>query len=280
MPSLPQPATDAVPQASTPAHTKRRSVWIVFAVSLLGLFCVVASKAAFSTRLIPAVLVTLGFAVIAKLSGGVTYSGAAAGFLVTSLLFLSGGPAAFAAVFLVFVLTLAATRFGRTCKRSLAIAEVSGGRDGAQVLANVGVSAIFAALSAIVPYSVPLMIGSLAALAEAACDTVSSETGKALAREARLVTSGKLVAAGTNGAVSVPGTVLGVLAAALIAIEAVIVGFLDLHCAVIVTLAGTLGMLLDSLLGATLERRGRMTNNGVNLVSTLAAALLATILTW
>src|SRR5262249_55758164 len=175
---------------------------------------------------------------------------------------------------------LAATRFGRTRKRSLAIAERSGGRDGAQVLANVGVSATFAALSSLTPYRVPLIVGSLAALAEAACDTVSSETGKTLAREARLVTSGKLVAAGTNGAVSVSGTVLGALAAALIAIEPAIAGLLDLHSAVIVTLAGALGMLLDSLLGATFERRGGMTNNAVNLVSTLGAALLATILTW
>jgi len=71
-----------------------------------------------------------------------------------------------------------------------------------------------------------------------------------------------------------------VLAAAFIAIEAAIAGLLDLHSAVIVTLAGTLAMLLDSLLGATLERQGRITNNGVNLVSTLVAALLATILTW
>ena len=271
---------DAVTQGSTPVHTNRRSVWIVFAVFLLGLLCVVASKAPFGTRLVPAVLITLGFALIAKLSGGVTYSGAAAGFLVTSLLFLSGGPTIFVAILLVFVLTLGATRFGRTRKRSLAIAERGGGRDGAQVLANVGISATFAALSSITPYSVPLMAGSLAALAEAACDTVSSESGKAMAREARLVTSGKLVAAGTNGAVSVSGTVLGVLAAAAIAIEAAIAGLLDLHRGAIVTLSGALGMLLDSLLGATLERQGRMTNNGVNLVSTLTAALLATILTW
>ena len=271
---------DAVPQASTPVHTNRRSVWILFALFLLGLFCALAIKTSLRTRLVPAVLVTLGFALFARLSGGVTYSGAAAGFLVTCLLFLSSGPAIFIAVLLVFVLTLAATRFGRTRKRSLDIAERPGGRDGAQVLANVGISATFAALSSLTPYPVPLIAGSLSALAEAACDTVSSETGKALAREARLVISGKLVPAGTDGAVSMPGTMLGVLAAAFIAIEAAIAGLLDLHSAVIVTLAGTLAMLLDSLLGATLERQGRITNNGVNLVSTLVAALLATILTW
>ena len=280
MPSLPETAIDSVPQASGPGSTNQRSAWILFAVCLFGLFCVVAIETPFRTRLVPAILVTLGFALFARLSSGVTYSGAAAGFLATSLLFLSGGPASFAAVLLVFVLTLSATRFGRARKRSLAIAERSGGRDGAQVLANVGVSATLAALSAITPFRLPLIVGSLAALAEAACDTVSSETGKALASKARLVTSGRLVNAGTNGAISVPGTVLGVTAAALIAIQAVFTGLLSTHLGAIVILAATFGMLLDSLLGATLERKARITNNAVNLVSTLAAALLATILTW
>jgi len=280
MPSLPEPAIDSVPQASAPAHPNQRSAWVLFAVPLIGLFCVVATKTPFRTRLVPAVLATLAFALFARLSRGVTYSGAAAGTLVTSVLFLSGGPPIFAAVLLVFVLTLAATMFGRARKRSLAIAERAGGRDGAQVLANVGVSATFAALSAITPYRLPLIVGSLAALAEVACDTVSSETGKALASKARLVTSGRIVTAGTDGAVSVPGTVLGVTAAALIAIEAAFTGLLNTHLGAIVILSATLGMLLDSLLGATLESKARITNNAVNLASTLAAALLATILTW
>lgn len=271
---------EAIPQAATPVRTMAARAWTLFATLLLGLLIVAGINAPPRARLASALVVTLSFAVFAKLSGGVTYSGAAAGFLVTSLLFLSCGSVMFIAVLLVFVLTLAATRFGRIRKRSLAIAERSGGRDGAQVLANVGVSATFAALSAITPYRLPLIVGTLAALAEAACDTVSSETGKALAHDARLLTSGRIVPAGTDGAVSVPGTVLGVAAAALVSLQAAVAGLLDLRGSVVVTIAATFGMLLDSLLGATLERQGRITNNAVNLVSTVAAALLATIVTW
>ena len=277
---MPLLSTDAVPNAVAPVRTSRVGAWILFALILIGLFGGVLIKTPLHTRLLSVLLVTVAFALFARILGGVTYAGAAAGFLVTSLLFLSGGPAMFIAVLLVFVLTLTATKFGRARKQSLTIAERSGGRDGGQVLANVGISATFAALSAITPYRLPLLAGALAALAEAACDTVSSETGKALALEARLVTSGKIVPAGTNGAVSLPGTMLGAIAAALVALEAVVLGLLDPRRATIVAVAGVLGMVIDSLLGATLERRGWLTNNTVNLVSTFAAALLATIAAW
>jgi uncharacterized protein (TIGR00297 family) len=280
VPSLPLLSTDAVPSAVAPVRTSRVGAWILFALILIGLFGGLLIKTPLRTRLLSVLLVTVAFALFARILGGVTYAGAAAGFLVTSLLFLSGGPPMFIAVLLVFVLTLTATKFGRARKQSLTIAERSGGRDGGQVLANIGISATFAALSAITPYHLPLLAGALAALAEAACDTVSSETGKALALEARLVTSGKIVPAGTNGAISLPGTMLGAIAAALVALEAVFSGLLDPRRATIVAVAGVLGMLVDSLLGATLERRGWLTNNTVNLVSTFAAALLATIAAW
>jgi uncharacterized protein (TIGR00297 family) len=273
------PSTDAVPGVAQAARKRTATAWIVFALVLLGLLGVIALRLPF-IRLAAAILVTLAFAVLARSLGGVTATGAAAGFLVTALLLLSSGWAMFFAVLLVFALTLAATRFGRRRKQRLTIAEPAGGRDGTQVLANVGIAAMAAALSALTPYHLPLLAGSFAALAEAACDTVSSEAGKALAFQARLITSGRAVPAGTDGAVSAPGTLLGAMAATLVAVEGGVTGLLDPGRAAIVAAAGILGMLLDSLLGATLERRGWLSNNTVNLTSTFAAALLATIVAW
>jgi uncharacterized protein (TIGR00297 family) len=126
----------------------------------------------------------------------------------------------------------------------------------------------------------PFLVAALAVLAEAACDTVASESGKALAREARLITSGKIVAAGTNGAVSFAGTLLGALAAGLVALEAIVTGLLKARFGVVIVIAGIVGMLLDSLLGATLERRGWLTNNLVNLISTGASATMAAVVAW
>jgi uncharacterized membrane protein len=39
--------------------------------------------------------------------------------------------------------------------------------------------------------------------------------------------------------------------------------------------AGFIGMLLDSLLGALLERRGALNNDAVNFLGTFSAALIA-----
>ena len=231
-------------------------------------------------RVIPAILITLCFALTAWIIRGVTIAGAVAGFLVTSTLFLARGPAMFAAVLTVFALTYAATKMGRRRKQSLQIAERSAGRDAAQILANVGVAAFMGALSQLTPWKGLFLAGSIAALAEAACDTVSSEAGKALASTARLVTSWERVPAGSDGAISLPGTLLGAIAALVVALEATATRILNAKFAVIAVLAAIAGMLVDSVLGATLERRGWLTNNAVNLLSTAASALLAILATW
>ena len=230
--------------------------------------------------MIPAIVITFCFALTAWTIRGVTIAGAVAGFLVTSTLSLARGPAMFAAVLTVFVLTYAATKMGRSRKQSLQIAERSAGRDAAQILANVGVAALMGALSQLTHWKGLFLAGSIAALAEAACDTVSSEAGKALATTARLVTSWERVPAGSDGAISLPGTLLGAIAALVVALEVTATRILNAKFAVIAVLAAIVGTLTDSLLGATLEHRGWLTNNAVNLVSTAASALLAILATW
>ena len=254
--------------------------WLAFGLSLAGLLVALLAHPVLRGRFLPALLVTLCFATGAWMLRGVTLSGALAGFLATLLIFVAAGPTLFGAVLLVFVLTYGATRFGRNRKQSLKIAERPSGRDAAQILANIGFAALFAALAQITSLRLPLLVGSIAALAEAACDTVSSETGKVLAKNPRLITSLRPVAAGTDGAISTLGTLLGIAAAALVGLEASWTSILTARFAAIASIAGILGMLFDSLLGATLERFGRLTNNGVNLVSTAFASLLAAFAAW
>jgi uncharacterized protein (TIGR00297 family) len=118
-----------------------------------------------------------------------------------------------------------------------------------------------------------------AALAEVAADTVSSEIGQAVGGGPRLVISWKVVAPGTNGAVTTAGTAAGIIAAAVVAMVCWFAGLFEIRAAVVCAGAGVAGMLADSILGATLEARGKLNNNGVNFVSTLIAAALA-LLVW
>ena len=61
----------------------------------------------------------------------------------------------------------------------------------------------------------------MAALAEAAADSASSEVGESLSRHAWLVTNLQKVEPGTDGAVSLPGTIAGMAATILVAYVAV-----------------------------------------------------------
>lgn len=268
------------PASRSLAAQLSRIGWIGFAVVIAGLSAALLMNVSGRDRLGLAALVTVLFATLAYVLRGVNLTGAAAGLIATFPLTLAGGLPMFGAVLLVFVLTYLATRFRRQRKNELQISERGRGRDGAQVLANIGVAAMAATLSQLTPWRATLLAASIAALAEAAADTVSSEMGKALARNARLVTSWQLVPAGTDGAISAYGTVLGICAAALVCVEAVATGILHPRHAASAMMAAIGGMFIDSFLGATLEARGWIRNNGVNLVSTACSVMIAVILVW
>jgi len=228
-------------------------------------------------RIFVALLVTLTFAVIGWMIAGVTLSGAIAGFAVAFALYYCIGPGAFAVLLAVFGITWIATRFGNAHREKLGIFETRRGRDAGQVLANLGTSAALAIAGMFVFKSLA-WVGAVAALCEAAADTASSECGEAWSDRAYLILGFRRVPAGNDGAISVIGTTVGVVAAALVASVAELEGVLTLRLAAAAAIAGFLGTLIDSLLGATLETRSLLGNNSVNFLSTLAAALIALLL--
>ncbi len=195
-------------------------------------------------------------------------------------------------VLTVLVLTSVATRFGRRRKERLGIAEERNGRGAAQVAANLGIAALImdpSLQSALVDtrwlagrsFSSGSVLG-LAALAEAAADTLSSEIGQVLGGTPCMITTLRRVEPGTDGGITPAGTVVGILAAGLVAVA----GSLALHLGPAMLLAawagGVFGLFFDSLLGATVERAGWLNNDAVNFLSTASAvgsalALLAAL---
>lgn len=197
---------------------------------------------------------------------------------------------ALAPVIGVLVLTSVATRMGRTRKEQLGTAERRGGRAAAQVAANLGAAALlamemFRLRLADTGWFPPadwglglLFAPMLAALCEAAADTVSSELGQVVNSRPRMVTTLRVVEPGTDGAISLGGTLAGIAAAAIVAAvgaAAMPGGWL---LGAIGWAGGVFGLFFDSLLGATFERHGWMNNDAVNFLSTLSAAAFALVL--
>jgi uncharacterized protein (TIGR00297 family) len=224
-------------------------------------------------RLAIAGAVTLGFAVLARVLRGVNFSGMLAGGCACFLLFASAGPAAFASLTALFVLTWAATRLGFRRKQELGVAERGDGRNAWQVLANLGVAALASVLFSM-SGNRAWLVAAAAALAEAATDTVASEIGQTH-RAARLITTWQEVPAGSDGGVTALGTAAGAFAGLLVAGVSAGAGMISKAELWIPFAAGFAGMVADSILGATVQRRGWLNNEAVNLLGTLAAAALA-----
>jgi uncharacterized protein (TIGR00297 family) len=225
-------------------------------------------------RFLMALAITAGFALLAWFAGGVNLSGAVAGSAVAFIMAVRD-LRMFLALLVVFAVTLVATRVGHARKQQLRTAEPPGGRNAAQAMANLGIAALVVAIGG---KAWPML--ALAALAEAAGDTSSSEIGMAFPGKSFLgktwmITTFKPVTPGTDGGISLSGTIAAVLGAASVGVAAVATGLVPASQIAIIILAGFFGTLVDSLLGAIFERRGWLDNDLVNLFSTAAAVGMA-----
>jgi uncharacterized protein (TIGR00297 family) len=220
-------------------------------------------------RFLTALAITAGFAVLAWFAGGVNVSGAFAGSAVAFIMAVRD-LRVFLALLIVFAVTLIATRVGYARKQQLRTAEPAGGRTAAQAMANLGIAALVVAVAG---RAWPVL--ALAALAEAAGDTSSSEIGMAFPGKTLMITNFKSVPPGTDGGMSPLGTIAALLGAASVAVATVATSLVPVNQLATIILAGFFGTVIDSLLGAVFERRGLVDNDLVNLLSTAAAVGMA-----
>ena len=203
--------------------------------------------------------------------------------LLGTLLWGSLGWRGWLAVVLYLLLGSLVTRLGLRQKQLLGLAEGRGGRRGPE---NVWGSALVGALLAL---AVPLLaaagqrwllLGFAASFAAKLADTFGSEIGKRWGRHAVLITSGRPVPAGTEGAISLEGTAASLLGSVLMTLLMAALGLIGGGLSIaLVSAIGLIATLLESVIGATLQRRLTwLSNELVNGLQTLMAAVLALLL--
>ncbi|MFB6089129.1 MAG: TIGR00297 family protein [Candidatus Aenigmatarchaeota archaeon] len=119
-------------------------------------------------------------------------------------------------------------------------------------------------------------IAFFSAVSTALSDTMASELG-VLSEDAYLLVNLKRVKPGTNGAVSIGGTIFSIIGAGMIAIPYFYI-FGSIFGTIVVFISGYIGCLIDSLLGCTLERKKIVNKFHVNLIATFFGGLVSILL--
>jgi uncharacterized protein (TIGR00297 family) len=206
----------------------------------------------------------------------VSVSGAIGGAIIGAIIYAGGGVGAWVLLFATFIVASVTSRFGLKRKVLLGIAEERGGRRGAgNAIANCGVAAVAAIVAATTPYREQALLALVAALTAGGSDTVASEIGKAWGRSTFLVTTFSRVKPGTPGAMSLEGTAAGLVAAFALAAIGVAFNLIPAAATIAVVAGATVGSLVESALGATLEGPGILNNDMLNFINTAVAAVAA-----
>jgi len=206
---------------------------------------------------------------IAALTGGA----------LATLMYFTSGWIGIVIMGLFFILGTAATSLNHKKKETLQLAEKNHGqRNASQVLANAGVAGILSLILLFYPDHKELIVMLMSAsFSSAAADTISSEMGSIYGKRFYNILTLKKDKRGLDGVISMEGCVFGLAGSMIIATTYALFKNWDMN-ALIIVIAGTLGNLFDSVLGAAYERKGKLKNDTVNFLNTLFGAFAGYVL--
>ena len=201
-------------------------------------------------------LLAIAIAFAAYRAHSLTRSGAMTATLIGTIIFGLGGWQWAVLLLIFFVSSSLLSRLFSNRKSKLNEKYEKGSqRDAGQVLANGGIAALFAGLHFFIPSALWPWLAFSASLAAVNADTWATELGVLDPKLPRLITTGQPVEKGTSGGISLGGNLAALAGAGLVAACAQIVrpvqGYLVIFS--LTTLAGFLGALFDSYLGATVQ---------------------------
>lgn len=212
---------------------------------------------------------------LAILSGKIDVLGGLVGGLIGLGIFVGGGFVALGLLLVFFMAGSAVSHWRKNEKTLMGLEqENQGKRSVRHAIANGGIAAICGLLAWGFPaYSAVLLTALAASFASAAADTFSSELGNVYGRRYVDVLTFKPGIKGQDGIISLEGSLLGALGSLLIAL-AFGMGHGWSGDVLLVWGTGLIGNHMDSILGASVQRRGQLNNDEVNLLSTLIAAII------
>lgn len=223
-------------------------------------------------------IVILALAALAAATKTIGASGIVAGVLLAHVMTWTGTPGPLAVFALFVIVGTVSSRFGREKKIRLGVMQAEEGRrNWTHAVANCGPSALVIVLWQIAGGSPDVATSTIAAagLGGMLADTAASEWGTWLGGPPRHILTLRVVKTGTDGAISLAGTI----AAAAASVAAAVVFCLSEGAPVshgrIVVLAAFVGNLADSVLGATVEPM--LGRHGGAVVNALAASTSMTV---
>lgn len=209
-----------------------------------------------------------------------TDSGLINAWILGNILLTCGGFQAWTICILYFIIGTSVTKVKMSEKEKAGIAEKRNGRRGPEnVWGSAATAAIFCSLIGHGGNDNLLKLAYVSSLATKASDTTASEIGKAFGKNCYRITDLKQVPPGTEGAVSIEGTLAGIIGSILVAVYGIEVGWVEgWNQFGVVIISSFIATTIESFLGATIQNNKMITNEFINFINTMVGSLVTILL--
>lgn len=188
--------------------------------------------------------------------------------------FFSGGVRWIVVLLLFFVFGNLVSHYKKAYKGILGCEQAI--RTWKNVFGNGGATMIFAIWNWVIPNPV-WFLAMCGAMACATADTFATELGQVFSKNPRMVHTLKKVRPGETGAVSKEGFMASIFGAFIISIPLLVWGY-SVEIFLFVVMCGFSGCVIDSLMGAILEKRKIVDTHQINFLATLLSGILCLII--